>query len=237
MLEALEARLGHHFDAPVLLDQALRHRSWCAEHPGHESNERLEFLGDAVLALVVTRELYERFPDLAEGELAKIRASVVSAPALASVARDLELGTALRLGKGEEGTGGRQKLSLLADATEAVLGAVYLDGGLEPARRLILVRFADQIDGAAADPGDQDFKTRLQELVARRFDDVPLYAVGDEGPDHAKTFHATVWVADRPCGAGEGRSKKQAEQAAAREAWDAMHHPSRDPADNEDTDA
>jgi ribonuclease-3 len=219
-LTALAARLGHDFADGELLDRAVAHRSWCAETPGAPSNERLEFLGDAVLGLVVTDHVYRSYPLLPEGELAKVRASVVSAAALAEVAAELDLGPALLLGKGEDASGGREKPSILADALEAVIGAVYLDAGWEGAARVVLDLLGDRIAAAAAGPGGQDYKTRLQELSARSFEDVPSYLVVDEGPDHAKRFFATVVVGGRTRGRGEGRSKKQAEQAAARCAWE-----------------
>lgn len=200
----------------------MAHRSWCAETPGVKSNERLEFLGDAVLGLVVTDHIFRTYADLPEGELAKVRAAVVNAGALAEVAAKLDLGRALHLGKGEDASGGREKPSILADAMEAVIGAVYLDGGYEAARALIMGLLGERIEQAAAGPGGQDFKTRLQELAARRFDQLPQYDVDDEGPDHAKRFFATVRIAGRLFGSGEGRSKKQAEQAAARVAWEAL---------------
>ena len=205
-----------------MLEQALTHRSWCAENEGSESNERLEFLGDSVLGLVVTKHIFVTYQHLSEGKLAKLRAEVVSAVCLADVARGLDLGSALRLGKGEEASGGRDKSSILADALEAVLGAVYLDGGWEPGERLILELFADPIAKAADRPGTEDFKTRLQELVARSYDSLPNYLVRGEGPDHEKHFYATVSVDGRVVGSGEGRSKKEAEQAAAGVAWDEL---------------
>jgi ribonuclease-3 len=183
------------------------------------SNERLEFLGDAVLGLVVTDYIFRTYPDLPEGELAKVRAAVVNAGALAEVAAELDLGRALLLGKGEDASGGREKPSILADAMEAVIGAVYLDAGWDGAAAMVMQLLGERIEEAAAGPGGQDFKTRLQELAARRFDQVPRYEVLDEGPDHAKRFFATVHLAGEPRGSGEGRSKKQAEQAAARQAW------------------
>jgi ribonuclease-3 len=197
---------------------ALTHRSWCAEHAGEASNERLEFLGDAVLGLVVTAYIFDRHPEMPEGSLAKLRAAVVSAPTLAAVAADLGVGPALRLGKGEAASGGRGKASILADAMEALIGAVYVDGGLDAARRLVLDLFEERIDDEVAGPGGPggaDHKTQLQELVARRFEAVPAYVVSDEGPDHEKTFFAEVRVGDELVGRGEGRNKKAAEQAAA----------------------
>jgi ribonuclease-3 len=200
----------------------MAHRSWCAETPGQESNERLEFLGDAVLGLVVTDHIFRAYPDLPEGELAKVRAAVVNSEALAEVANSLDLGSALLLGKGEDASGGREKSSILADATEAVIGAVYLDGGWAPAARLVMSLLGDRIREASIGPGGQDYKTRLQELVARQGDQLPRYEVRDEGPDHAKRFYAKVLVDGELLGQGQGRSKKQAEQAAAREAWMAL---------------
>ncbi|MBV8161278.1 MAG: ribonuclease III [Acidimicrobiia bacterium] len=220
--ELLGQRLGRRFTDDALLTLALAHRSWCAETPGTESNERLEFLGDAVLGLVVTDHLFHTFPNLAEGELAKVRASVVNAGVLAELAAALGIGAALALGKGEDASGGREKPSILSDAMEAVIGAVYLDGGWEAARELVLGLLDDRIAQAASGPGGQDYKTRLQELAAQRLDTLPRYDVREEGPDHAKRFFATVHLDDEECGSGEGRSKKQAEQAAARKAWLAL---------------
>ena len=190
--------------------------------PGTASNERLEFLGDAVLGLVVTDHIFRAYPHLPEGELAKVRATVVSAAALAEVAAELRLGEAVLLGKGEALSGGREKPSILADALEAVIGATYLDGGWSAAADLVLGLLGTRIAEAALGPGGQDYKTRLQELAARRFDALPAYEVVDDGPDHAKRFVAHVLVGGRRRGRGEGRSKKQAEQAAARDAWEEL---------------
>jgi ribonuclease-3 len=197
----------------------VTHRSWCAEHAGFESNERLEFLGDAVLGLVVTAHVYDEFASMPEGELAKVRSSVVSAATMAEVAVEVGLGEVLALGKGEDGSGGREKPSILADAMEAVIGAVYLDQGWAAARTLVLGLVGERIEAAAEGPGGHDFKTQLQELAAREFEELPSYELRDEGPDHAKRFYATVYVAGREVGQGEGRSKKVSEQAAARAAW------------------
>ena len=229
-VRALEQRVGWTFADPTRLAQSMAHRSWCAEH-GEESNERLEFLGDAVLGLIVTNHIFRLYPNLPEGELAKLRASVVNAQMLAVVATELELGTDLLLGKGEDATGGRQKRSILADALEAVIGAVYLDGGLDAAEVLVMRLLGARIEAGADGPGFHDYKTRLQELSARRFETLPIYAVTDTGPDHAKAFRAAVRVAGVERGTGEGRSKKQAEQAAAQQAWDALSLilPDRDP--------
>ena len=217
--EVLETRLGWTFRDRGVLRQALSHRSWCAEHPEDASNERLEFLGDAVLGMVVTDHIYRNYPQHQEGELAKVRASVVNAEVLALVATDVSLGPCLLLGKGEDGSGGREKPSILADAMEAVIAAVYLDGGMDAAWDVVLRLFANRITDAATGPGGDDYKTRLQELAAQRFDRLPRYQVRDEGPDHAKRFFATVLLDRQAYGHGEGGSKKQAEQAAARAAW------------------
>jgi ribonuclease-3 len=217
-LGPLEDRLGHDFGAPELLALALTHRSWCAENEGYESNERLEFLGDAVLGLVVTDRLFRQHPDLAEGEMAKARAAVVSTEALAEVALELGLGSGLRLGRGEQTSGGRAKARVLADALEAVIGAVYLDAGWSAARDVVLDLVESRMVEAVADPGTGDHKTRLQELVARRAGSPPTYRVVETGPDHAKSFRATVSVDGEVRGEGDGRSKKQAQQAAARQA-------------------
>jgi ribonuclease III len=218
---ALEERLGYRFVDPVLLRTALSHRSWCSENPGEPSNERLEFLGDAVLGLVVTDSLYSRFPDQPEGQLAKTRAAVVSAPTLAEVGVALRLGDDLRLGKGEDGSGGRGKSSILADAVEAVIGAVYLDGGLDSAQALILGQLEQRISDAASRPGSRDYKTRLQEVAAADGQRPPVYVISESGPDHHKRFEASVSIGDEVQGTGDGSSKKEAEQRAARAAWEA----------------
>jgi ribonuclease III len=214
----LAARLGWTFTDPTVLHRALAHRSWCAES-NEESNERLEFLGDAVLGLAVTNYIFCTYPNLSEGDLAKMRAGVVNSLVLAEVARELNIGEAMLLGKGEDATGGREKTSILADALEAVIGAVYIDGGWAQAEALVLRLLQDRIVISADGPGGQDYKTRLQELVAHRFEQLPVYRTSDEGPDHAKLFFARVTVMGVERGVGEGRSKKQAEQAAARQAW------------------
>ena len=196
------------------------HRSWCAENPGGPSNERLEFLGDAVLGAVVAEELYRTFPAADEGWLSRARATIVRATTLAETAERLDLGATIRLGKGEEATGGREKPSILADALEAILGAVYVSAGMQTAHDLVLRLLGARVAEAhAGGPGGQDYKSRLQELVARHFDEAPRYETLAEGPDHARRFHVTVVVAGVPRGKGDGRSKKQAEQVAARDAY------------------
>jgi ribonuclease III len=203
-----------------VLSSALVHRSWCAENPGHDSNERLEFLGDAVLGLIITDHAYRAYPTLSEGELTDVRKAVVNAVTLAEVADELDLGDHLLLGKGEEQSGGREKPSILADALEAVLGAVYVAAGMPEAHDLVLRLLGARVAEAhAGGPGGQDYKSRLQELSARHFDEAPKYETVAEGPDHARRFHVTVAVGGIPRGTGEGRSKKQAEQVAARDAY------------------
>ena len=213
--------LGHRFNDPALLELALTHRSWCAEHSGSSSNERLEFLGDAVLSLVVTRRLYERFGDWAEGDLAKARASLVNAATLAEMGRSVGLGEQLRLGRGEDASGGRGKPSILADAVEAVIGAVYLDGGIGAADDSIARLLGARLDAVASSPGHADFKTRLQELAARLGLDPPSYHVTTSGPAHHRQFRAEVRAGDE-AGVGAGSTKKDAEQQAAAVAYAAL---------------
>jgi ribonuclease-3 len=218
----LADRIGHRFEDPSLLDQAMAHRSWCAEQPDRRSNERLEFLGDAVLGLVVAEYTYRTHPELSDGQMSKVRASVVNTRALAEVGLDLGLADHLRLGRGEDLSGGRAKESILADATEALIGAVYLDGGLDDARRLVLDLLADRIAVAVGEPGESDHKSRLQETSVSLGRGVPRYEVEGFGPDHARSYLATVYVAGQRLGRGEGRSKKDAEQVAARVACGAL---------------
>jgi ribonuclease-3 len=229
-LGRLEAAIDHAFADRDHLEAALVHRSYCAEHAEAQSNERMEFLGDAVLGLSVTVYVFSAYPELPEGELAKLRASVVNAEVLAEVAGAIDLGEALVLGKGEDASGGRAKPSILADAMEAVIAAVYLDAGWEEADALVLRLLGDRIREGSAGPGGQDYKTRLQEVVAQRFDQLPRYQVRAEGPDHSKRFFATVTVRGEPYGTGEGRSKKHAEQAAARAAWQRLEDVADEPA-------
>jgi ribonuclease-3 len=214
--------LGYRFDTPELLRLALRHRSWCAENGGLESNERLEFLGDSVLGLVITDHLYRTYPDQPEGVLAQRRAELVSTVMLADVARELDLGSDIRLGRGEEATGGRDKPSILADALEAFFGAVYLDGGFDAATILIVSLFRERICDVAAEEFTTDHKSRLQELAAHRYGQLPEYELAGSGPEHAKTFTASVTVNGCVWGTGEGRTKKQAEQHAAEVAYDRL---------------
>jgi len=207
---------------PELLERALTHRSFAYENGGLPTNERLEFLGDAVLGLIVTDTLFRQYPDLPEGQLAKLRAAVVNMRALASVARGLELGSYVRLGRGEEGTGGRDKSSILADTLEAVIGAVYFECGLGEANALVHRLFDPVISRSAGLGAGLDWKTSLQELTAAGFLGVPEYHVEESGPDHQKSFRASVRVGGRTYGSGAGRSKKEAEQQAAEAAWKAI---------------
>jgi ribonuclease III len=217
-----QARLAGLLDVdlePALLERALTHRSYAYEHGGLPTNERLEFLGDSVLGLVVTDTLFRSHPELPEGQLAKLRAAVVNMRALADVGRELALGDYVRLGRGEETTGGRDKSSILADTLEAVLGAVYIGQGLDAAARLVHRLFDPLIDEAATLGAGLDWKTSLQELTATAALGVPEYVVTETGPDHEKIFSAVVQVGGEPFGGGTGRSKKEAEQEAAATAW------------------
>ena len=217
----LAALLGVSIDESMLLN-ALTHRSFAYENGNAADNERLEFLGDAVLSIVVTDALFRQHPDLPEGKLAKMRASVVNMRALAEVARgigDDGLGAYLRLGRGEESTGGRDKSSILADALEAVLGAVYIELGIDEARRVVRSLFDGMLAGTEHMGAALDWKTSLQELTATLGLGVPEYLVDSEGPDHERQFTARVRVADEQYGPCPGRNKKEAEQAAAATAW------------------
>jgi ribonuclease III len=218
--DALDRALGVRFLDEELRETALTHRSFAFEHGIDATNERLEFLGDSVLGLVVTDMAFEAFADMPEGELAKLRAAVVNAQALADVARSLGLGAMVRLGKGEELSGGRDKASILADALEAVFGAVYLDLGLDAVRRLIERLFRPLMEAYVRGEGDRDYKTILQELSSRELHTMPEYRLEERGPDHEKEFTATVFLGGEALGAGVGKSKKEAEQKAAREAFD-----------------
>jgi len=208
--------------SPELLERSLTHRSFAYENGGLPTNERLEFLGDAVLGLIVTDALFREYPDLPEGHLAKLRAAVVNMRALAEVARGLHLGDYVRLGRGEEGTGGRDKSSILADTLEAVIGAVYIELGLSEAGALVHRLFDPVIAQSARLGAGLDWKTSLQELTAAGVLGVPEYHVEESGPDHQKSFRALVRVGGRVYGSGQGRSKKEAEQQAAAAAWSAI---------------
>jgi ribonuclease-3 len=202
-----------------LLVVALTHRSFAYVNGGLPTNERLEFLGDAVLGLVVTETLYGNYPDCSEGQLAKMRAAVVNANALAEVARTIGLGEYVRLGRGEDATGGRDKSSILADTLEAVLGAVFSTAGVDQARVLVHRLFDPLIDRASELGAGLDWKTSLQEIAASAGLGLPEYRVSETGPDHAKEFTATVVLSGDGLGHGVGRSKKIAEQQAAAQAY------------------
>ncbi len=214
-LDDLSDRIGHDFERPELLDRALAHRSWCAEHGDADSNERLEFLGDAVLGWAIADIAFRRFADVPEGRLTDLRKSVVNGKTLADAANEIGLGPFIKLGRGEAAADGAGKPSILADAFEAVLGAVYLDGGADAAfalvERHVATRLADTIDGV----GHLDYKTELQERCARDGRSAPEYRLISTGPDHAKVFTATVTVDGDVLGTGVGGSKKAAEQVAA----------------------
>jgi ribonuclease-3 len=220
--EALDQVLGVTFADVDLRRAALTHRSFAFEQGLDLTNERLEFLGDSVLGLVVTDMAYRAFPGMPEGQLAKLRAAIVNMQALADVARSLDLGDMVLLGRGEELSGGREKPSILADALEAVFGAVYLDQGLDVARSMIERLFRPRMDAYARGEGDRDYKTMLQELASQQVRSMPDYRLQERGPDHEKEFTATVYLNGEALGRGVGRSKKEAEQQAAREAYERM---------------
>jgi ribonuclease-3 len=221
-LSQLSARLGYAFTDISLLETAMHHRSWNAENDGGESNERLEFLGDAVLGWVVADIVYSQHSDLPEGKLTDLRKSVVNANALAEVAVDLGIGEHLMLGKGEDTAGGREKTSILSDALEAVIGAVYIDAGPQTTHDVVSALMGKRIVDAVGGLDRLDAKTRLQELASKLEAHIH-YKVEDEGPDHEKMFFATVFVGDRELGYGEGKSKKAAEQIAAEIACDVLN--------------
>lgn len=215
--------LGVPAELGPLYELALTHRSFAFEQPeAIDHNERLEFLGDAILGAVVTDLIYAKFPALPEGDLARLRASVVNTVALAEIARTIGLGEHLKLGKGEEGSGGRDKASLLADSFEAVIGAVYLDRGIDRVTEVLTPLFNAALDEVVAGGMTFDAKTALQEAAVKMSGDVPNYRVASSGPDHDKRFTAHVYIDGEPYGTGMGHSKKEAEQRAAREALDKL---------------
>nr|WP_199907000.1 ribonuclease III [Aeromicrobium chenweiae] len=220
---ALREVLGVQDLDPELLQHALTHRSFAYENGGVPNNERLEFLGDSVLGLVVTDTLFTEHPDLPEGQLAKLRAAVVSAKALAEVARTLGIGEHVRLGRGEETTGGRDKASILSDTVEAILGAIYVQFGIERAAEVIHRVFDPVIAAASGLGAGLDWKTSLQEIAANNDLGVPHYVLVGTGPDHNKSFTAEVVVGEATFGGGAGRSKKEAEQMVAEIAWRAIN--------------
>lgn len=221
-MDELARRLEPYLADAALLRRALTHRSYCAEAGAESSNERLEHLGDAVLGLVVSEHLFHVLPGVPEGDLARMRAAVVSTAALAPVAARAGVGRALLLGRGEDVSGGREKPSLLADALEAIVGATYLASGLDGARGLVLDLLGAQIAEASSGIELGDAKNRLQELTSRLGEDLPRYEVRESGPDHAKRFSAAVVAGPGVVGRGTGSSKKQAERAAALDALEAL---------------
>ncbi|MCF8034769.1 MAG: ribonuclease III [Desulfarculaceae bacterium] len=227
-LQELARRLGHEFSNPALLEQALRHSSYIHEHPDESgySYERLEFLGDAVLELAITEMLFARFPGASEGQLSKARAGVVNEARLAETARTLGVGPCLLLGRGEELQGGRDKPSILADVIESLAAAIYLDAGLEAARKVLLELLGPAAERSLERAPKKDFKTRLQEEVQEFLHLTPVYdLLAAEGPDHAKVFTVAVTIDGRSVAQGRGHSKKEAEQEAARAALDCWRAP------------
>ncbi|MFT4245657.1 MAG: ribonuclease III [Micrococcaceae bacterium] len=218
MTDKLLKRLGVEINSKTL-SHALTHRSYAYEHGGIPHNERFEFLGDSVLSLVVTDKLFHTYPDVSEGELAKRRSAVVSTHALAQIARELGLGEFIQLGKGEDQTNGRDKSSILADTMEAIIGACYLDQGLDTARDMVLRITSPLIENTEHLKASLDWKTSIQELVAAKNKGEVSYEVEAEGPDHAKLYTAYLIVENKRIASGTGTSKKEAEKVAAKEAW------------------
>lgn len=219
--DRLQGELGYHFQEPSLLETAVTHSSYSREQGDRmQSNERLEFLGDAFFDAIIGEELYRLFPEKEEGILSRIRATIVCEKSLAQAARKLDLGAFLVLGRGEEKTGGRNRESILADALEAVIGAIYLDGGFEAVKAVVLRLFRDVIDDTKRGKFIiRDYKTHLQErLQAKGITDIRYEMTGEEGPDHNKTFTVCLYAEGRPLAQGSGKSKKQAEQKAAQKA-------------------
>ena len=221
MFAQLQARLGLVI-RQELLELAFTHRSFAYENGLSETNERLEFLGDSVLGLVVTEELYRRYPDLDESRLSPLRSGIVNMRALAEIARSLELGQYMRIGKGEEVTGGRDKNSLLADSLEALIGAIYLSHGFAESQRVVGHLISETMENAKDRGAGLDGKTALQELAAARKISAPEYQISESGPDHDKTFVATAVVGGEAIATGEGKSKREAEQIAARIAYEKL---------------
>ncbi|MBI5244528.1 MAG: ribonuclease III [Elusimicrobia bacterium] len=219
MQDSIEEVIGHRFRRPELLEEALTHKSYAFEGGGRRHNERLEFLGDSVLAAVTAHRLFDQHPDEDEGRLSKMKAALVSRPTLTRWARRIGLGEHLKLGAGEEATGGRGRASILANAVEAVIGAVYIDGGYKAAFELVRGWLEDESVGV----DEEDYKSRLQEIVQKRHKSPPDYKMLQTlGPDHDKTFMVKVQFGARVLGTGRGKSKKEAEQAAARDALEKL---------------
>jgi ribonuclease-3 len=225
-LSDIQQRIAHTFQDVELLERALTHKSYANENRVPYHNERMEFLGDAVLSLVVSEYLMKACPDSTEGDLSRFRAAVVSEPALAAVSREIGLGDYLLLGKGEDQTGGRNKDSLLADCLEALIASVYLDTGIGAAEAFVIRVFESMIRKTCTSGGSLDYKTELQELCQERLKQLPEYRIVSEtGPDHQKQFNMEVWIKGQLSGRGIGKSKKEAEQRAAREALDKLRMP------------
>ena len=219
MQDSLEEALGYRFRRPELLEEALTHKSYAFEKGGRRHNERLEFLGDSVLAAVTAHRLFERHPEEDEGRLSKMKAALVSRPTLTRWARKIRIAAYLRLGAGEEATGGRERASILANAVEALIGAVYLDGGYAPAFELVQLWLGEEAAGLE----ETDYKSRFQEIVQKRHKVPPEYKmVKTTGPDHDKTFTVRVQFGSKVLGTGHGKSKKEAEQDAARDALEKL---------------
>jgi len=223
-LSDIQQRIAHTFRDAELLERALTHKSYVNENKAPYHNERMEFLGDAVLGLVVSEYLMKSCPDSTEGDLSRLRAAVVSESSLAAVSREIGLGEYLLLGKGEELTGGRNKDSLLADCLEALIASIYLDAGIDAAEAFVM-RFFEAVIKSCSLGGSLDFKTGLQELCQERLKQLPEYRIVSEtGPDHQKQFEIEVWIKGQLSGRGRGKSKKEAEQRAAREALEILQN-------------
>ncbi len=220
-MRELTARIGIELSEQLLI-KSLTHRSFAYENNLTETNERLEFLGDSVLGVVITAELFNKFPNAPEGELAKLRAAIVNSRALASVARAIGLGEFILLGKGEEASGGKDKSSILADAVEAILGAIYLEHGLKPTTEVILRLFSPIIDNANSIEATLDWKTSLSEVISSKDLAEPEYQISESGPDHDKSFQAVITILGKVVSTGEGKSKKTAEQNAAKSAFEIL---------------
>jgi ribonuclease-3 len=224
-LKGLQQRLGIIFKDESLLQQAFTHSSYINEKPDFPfaDNERLEFLGDALLTFIVADELYFRFPDLKEGELTEIRASLIRQETLAKIAAELDLGEHLLLGKGEEITGGRRKQSNIADALESLIGAIYIDQGLNTVRNFVLSKFSEKLEEIRLTGIGRNYKALLQELTQAKFKKLPAYRIADaSGPDHDKRFVIEVTLDNRILGSGSGSTKRGAEMEAAHSAWEKM---------------
>ena len=218
-LKAFQASIGVSWSSPDLLREALTHSSYSFENPGCRNNQRLEFLGDAVLEIVISEQLFALLPSSSEGELTKLRAAAVCEPSLAGVARKISLGRYLRMGRGEELSGGRERPSVLADAFEALLGAMYLDRGLEPTRAFVQGVLRETVQNAMDGRVEPDYKTRLQERLQKKSPNPITYVIiREDGPDHCKAFCSAVLYGGQVLGTGRGRTKKESEQSAAKQA-------------------